>query len=234
MNTKWNQKDVTKWFKSCISKREILSKMGLVPCGGNYKTLTEYLLKYDLNEKELLGQAHLRGKSRNSKHKKSLDKILIKESYYSSVALKNRLIQELNWESVCSVCGLDTWNGKRIPIELDHQNGDNRDNRLENLRLICPNCHAQTKNYKGRNTQSYKNRKKYECSQCHKEISKWSRTGLCGPCYNFSIRKVKRPSLEILERLVAEHGLKGTGSIYNVADNTIRKWIKNYKKDKIL
>lgn len=74
--------------------------------------------------------------------------------YINSHALKLRLIEEGILESKCSICGLSEWNGKEIPIELDHINGVHSDNRLINLRILCPNCHAQTDTYCAKN---YKN-----------------------------------------------------------------------------
>lgn len=56
----------------------------------------------------------------------------------------------------CYNCGLTDWLGGKLILELDHINGDNTDNRLENLRFLCPNCHSQTENYKGRNINSGK------------------------------------------------------------------------------
>jgi HNH endonuclease len=65
--------------------------------------------------------------------------------------LKKRLIAAGLKERVCEGCQHDAWCGEPIPLELDHVNGDRRDNRLENLRLLCPNCHAMTATYRGRN-----------------------------------------------------------------------------------
>ena len=65
--------------------------------------------------------------------------------------LRRRLLSEGLKEHRCEGCGLEEWLGRPIPLELDHVNGDRADNRLVNLRLICPNCHAQTPTYRGRN-----------------------------------------------------------------------------------
>jgi Zn finger protein HypA/HybF involved in hydrogenase expression len=54
-------------------------------------------------------------------------------------------------EYKCTCCGIKEWNGKSITLEIDHINGDNTDNRIENLRYLCPNCHSQTETYKGKN-----------------------------------------------------------------------------------
>jgi len=56
----------------------------------------------------------------------------------------------------CSMCGIRDWNDKEITLELDHINGNNRDHRLANIRLLCPNCHSQTPTWRGRNKNSGK------------------------------------------------------------------------------
>jgi 5-methylcytosine-specific restriction endonuclease McrA len=75
-----------------------------------------------------------------------LDQILVENSTYANTSnLKKKLINAGLIENQCSECGLkDKWNGKEIVLQLDHENGDRLDNRIENLRLMCPNCHSQT------------------------------------------------------------------------------------------
>lgn len=65
--------------------------------------------------------------------------------------LKKRLLAEGVLPLRCDMCGIQEWRGQAAPLELDHINGDRSDNRLDNLRLLCPNCHAQTPTYRGRN-----------------------------------------------------------------------------------
>lgn len=70
---------------------------------------------------------------------------------YGSSKLKKRLIDEKYKENKCESCGISsTWNSKPINLELDHINGDNKDNSLNNLRILCPNCHSQTDTFRGR------------------------------------------------------------------------------------
>ena len=70
---------------------------------------------------------------------------------YPTNRLKNKLISEGLLKPECAWCGItDTWNGKPITLQLDHINGINNDHRIENLRILCPNCHSQTETWCGR------------------------------------------------------------------------------------
>ena len=80
-----------------------------------------------------------------------VQEVLVKDSTYQSYKLKNRLLREGLKERRCECCGLTEWQGMPIPLELHHINGDNRDHRIENLQMLCPNCHALTETYRGRN-----------------------------------------------------------------------------------
>ena len=81
-----------------------------------------------------------------------LEEILVKDSKYTNMTcLKQRALRAKLIDYKCAICGINEWLGKKIILQLDHINGDNRDNRIENLRLLCPNCHSQTETYCGKN-----------------------------------------------------------------------------------
>lgn len=74
-----------------------------------------------------------------------------KHPQYQTNKLKKRLINEGVFENVCLQCGISVWNGQELILHLDHINGMPNDHRLENLRLLCPNCHSQTHTWCGKN-----------------------------------------------------------------------------------
>jgi predicted amidophosphoribosyltransferase len=127
-------------------------------------------------------------------------------------------------EYKCNICDLtEIWNGKKISLQLDHINGIYNDNRLHNLRYLCPNCHSQTENFAGK---KLKNKKTFNCSSCNKKIKGYSE--LCSECVSIKRRKIKRPSKEILEKEIQEYTMVYLGKKYGVSDNAIRKWCKRY------
>lgn len=78
----------------------------------------------------------------------TLDEILVKDSKYTNMSsLKKRVLKSNLIEYKCAICGISEWMNKELILQLDHINGDNRDNRISNLRLLCPNCHSQTETY---------------------------------------------------------------------------------------
>ena len=86
----------------------------------------------------------------------SLDDILIKNSTYNNQTLKERIVKEQLIEYKCYECGNEgEWNGKPLTLQLHHKDGDSRNNTLENLGFLCPNCHSQTPTFSGK-----KNKKK--------------------------------------------------------------------------
>lgn len=93
----------------------------------------------------------------------SSEKLLKENCKHNRNVLRRHIIKNNLIEYKCAICGITQWNNKTLSLELDHINGINNDNRLENLRFLCPNCHSQTCTYGSRNQQ--KNESKYEISE---------------------------------------------------------------------
>ena len=130
------------------SKRECLLKLGLRPYGGNYRVLDKYIAKFDLDTSHFLGQGWNVGNS--PADIKPIEMYFNNQIPITSYKLKNRLLREHIKQRKCEVCGNECWLNKPIPLELHHINGNNKDNNLSNLLLLCPNCHALTENYRNR------------------------------------------------------------------------------------
>ena len=135
--------------KESVSIAQVLRKLKLIPAGGNYDTIKKYIKEYNLNTSHFTGQGWLKGKT-HTFTQKPLSKILVDGKYYKSYRLKERLIRAGLKNRECEMCGIVKWNNKVAPLELDHISGIKTDNRIENLRILCPNCHAQTPTYRRR------------------------------------------------------------------------------------
>jgi hypothetical protein len=146
---KYSEEDLKRSVKTSQSLRQVLTKLGIKEAGGNYRTLKKAISFLSLDTSHFTGRAWNKGKT--FAPKRPLSDYLEKGVPIQSNRLRKRLLKEGTFNHVCSVCTRHTWMGNSIPLELDHINGDHEDNRLLNLRLLCPNCHAQTPTYRGKN-----------------------------------------------------------------------------------
>jgi 5-methylcytosine-specific restriction endonuclease McrA len=125
---------------------DALRALGEQPSGQGYRRLKRAIARHGIDT------AHFdRDATRGGTRRRPLDGLLVAGSRVNSTGLRRRLLEEGVKPHQCEGCARTVWRGQPIPLELDHLNGDRTDNRLENLRLLCPNCHALTPTYRGRN-----------------------------------------------------------------------------------
>lgn len=149
---KWTEKNLYDAVNKSKSIRQVLKCLGLKEAGGNYFQIKKYLDFYKIDHSHFTGKAWNKGLRGIGKPIIPIEKVLIRNSNFQSYKLKKRLFAAKLKFPKCEECGWSksTENG-RIPLELDHINGDVHDNRLENLRILCPNCHSLKPTHRGLN-----------------------------------------------------------------------------------
>lgn len=147
----WTEEQLREAVKCSTSFRQIIAKLGLRPAGGNYYQLQKYVQEYGIDTSHLKGNAWNKDLRGIGKPRIPLCEILQKNRPFQSYKLKRRLFTEGLKPMHCEECG---WAQKTVdgylPLELDHINGDHFDNRIENLRVLCPNCHSLKPTHRGR------------------------------------------------------------------------------------
>lgn len=216
----WNISKITNAVKESINFTEVLDKLGVSIHGNNYKTLRNIL---DTNN---IDYSHFTGRAREAANTYiEAAKYLNTDKKIKTSKLKNKLIKENIIENKCDVCGLTTWLNKPIVLQLHHIDGNPSNNSLENLQLLCPNCHSQTDNYCG---SANTDKTKYYCVECGAEITK--RATYCSMCARKHTRKVvDRPTKEqLIQDYLELKSFVQLGRKYGITDNAIRKWFKMY------
>ncbi|HEY8466401.1 MAG TPA: HNH endonuclease [Solirubrobacterales bacterium] len=220
-----------------LSWSETLRRLGYRSAGGNAETVKRYARRWGID------WTHFRRSGRGPANRGKaipLARVLVRGSTYSRKHLKERLFREGLKERRCEECGQgELWRGKRMALIIDHINGVPNDNRLENLRILCPNCAATLDTHCGR-----KNRRlPRACEECGAEYRPRRAdqrfcSRACGERHaraaSVAVRKVERPPYERLCREVEELGYSAVGRRYGVSDNAVRKWLRYYERERVL
>lgn len=143
-NRTWTDNDLILAVESSFTVSQVLRKLNLQVRPGSFVTIQKYIKKLNLSTDHFTGKAH--GTSDNKKYQ--THEIFIENSNVLRRDIKRRIIKDNLIEYKCEVCKMKPiWQNKKLVLILDHINGINNDNRLENLRFLCPNCNSQQKTF---------------------------------------------------------------------------------------
>jgi hypothetical protein len=216
MRIKYNREDLEIAIKQSNTYVDVFRYLKL--CTSNYSFLKKKIKEYNLDISHF-NQSN----SRKGKVKRKLDELLVKDGHPTSTgSLKKKLYDVKLKQPICELCGQDeNWNGRKMSLILDHINGDHYDNRIENLRIVCPNCNATLDTHCGKN-------KKKNNKQQNKEIKD----------------KIKKDKIEILKKQILESNIDFTQKGWSVilgkklnrsgmnASNLVKKYLPELYQEK--
>ena len=236
------KEEILKWIEQNQSKAFISRQLNCKP-----ETLNAYLEKMGIEYKGNMGSKGLK----ISHSYISAIEYAAKPQGVKSHVLKEKLIRDGIKAPCCEICGLYEWMDKPIPLELHHRNNEHYDNDLNNLQILCPNCHAQQPGNSGANMKNAvvleqvdnahlecaaeervgssptDSTKKNYCVDCVKEIN--IESFRFEQCNYIASRIVNRPSREELKKLIRSFSFTKIAEQYGVSDNAISKWCDSYK-----
>ena len=218
----YNKEELEQIVQQSYSLKEVINKLGYSTSSGrNNSTVKKKIQLFNINTDHF---------THKSPVERTEENVFIENSTASQATLRRWYIKGEYTPYICSICNLEPiWQGKELTLILDHINGHNKDNRLENLRWVCPNCNQQleTTGHRASFKEQRINKKHYYCIDCGVEI-KSSQANRCKECAAIQSRAVERPSREELKNMIRIQPFTTLALKYQVSDNAIRKWCDTY------
>lgn len=219
----YTKEELEKAVKISFSYNETLRNLGRQCTGSAHNLVKKNINKYGIDIRHFIFKAG-RNQTTNKLH---YNEILIDDQdrkYRRDSHQLRRALIESGREYKCEKCGIHKWLNEHIILEVDHINGDWRNNLDNNLRFLCPNCHSLTPNFYHTKLQKFcdcgnpiKTAKSKKCSSCAHKGKK-----------GHSQRKTEWPTKEYLGKLLLEKPITKIAKQFVVSDSTVIKWCKHY------
>ena len=203
-------------IKESKTYKEALSKLGYHHSGGAYITLKKRIAALNISVKHMTPTARY-----GRPHRQIPNEEVFVKGYCGGVKVRERVLKDKLVPYKCALCGQPPeWHGKKLTLTLDHINGDHYDNRIENLRFLCPNCDSQQSTYGAKNKKGYGSNytpKKHEPK--HTQVKSKKHPTVSPP------RVTKE---EFMIALKTFKNFTEMGKRFGVSDNAIRKWCRKW------